>query len=435
MDLVNECHKRGLAVILDVVYNHLGPEGNCFADFGPYFTNKYTSPWGEAINFDDAHSQPVRRFFIENALFWFEQYHVDALRLDALHAIYDMSARPFIKELAEHVHKLRKTLKRDIFLIGESDLNDVKLVLPEKKGGYGLDAQWNDDFHHALHTILTHENTGYYADFGDIRDLAKSFKEGYVYSGQYSKHRNRTHGNSSKRIPSDKFVIFSQNHDQIGNRLNGDRLSKQLTFSQQKLAAAAVLLSPYIPLLFMGEEYGEVNPFLYFTHHSNPQLIEAVREGRKNEFKAFVWSGDLPDPQDEDLFNQCKLNHQLKESMPHLLLWKYYKALIKLRSQNALLAVVAKSAIKVNYFTQKAILLLQRTYFDDATLVIFSFSPKTSAISINEGQWLKIFDSEAHEWAGKEIQFPQVLIGGQKELVNIPAYSCGVYRNKRGSYE
>ena len=275
--LVSACHQRGLAVVLDVVYNHLGPEGNYLGDFAPYFTDRYRTPWGPAVNFDGAHSDEVRRFFIENALSWVTEFHVDGLRIDAVHAILDFSAKPFLQELAEAVHAQAERLNRRIYLIPESDLNDTRLIRAPEVGGFGLDAQWNDDFHHALHTLLTGERTGYYEDFGEIRHLVKGFREGFVYSGEYSPYRRRRHGNSSRSLPAHRFVVFAQNHDQVGNRLRGDRLSHLVSLEALKLAAGVILLSPFIPLLFMGEEYGEIAPFEYFVSHSDPGLIEAVR--------------------------------------------------------------------------------------------------------------------------------------------------------------
>jgi maltooligosyltrehalose trehalohydrolase len=258
---------------LDVVYNHLGPEGNYLRDFGPYFTDRYKSVWGSAINFDGPDSDPVRRFFIENALYWVMEFHIDALRIDAVHTILDFSAYPFLEELALVVRDQAKQLNRGIYFIVESDLNDTRVIRPRVVGGYGLDAQWNDDFHHALHTLLTRERRGYYQDFGQLRNLAKAFREGFVYSGEYSPYRRRRHGNPSRDIPAHQFVVFAQNHDQVGNRMRGERLSELVCLERTKLTAGVVLLSPFIPLLFMGEEYGETAPFPYFVSHSDPALV------------------------------------------------------------------------------------------------------------------------------------------------------------------
>ncbi len=277
--LVDACHGHGLAVILDVVYNHLGPEGNYLRDFGPYFTDRYRTPWGEAVNFDGPGSDAVRGYFIANALNWLRHYHVDALRLDAVHAIYDFSPRPFLQELAAQVDAFADLEQRSCLLIAESDLNDARLIRPAEQSGYGLHAQWNDDFHHSLHTLLTLERQGYYADFGRIEDLAKAFREGFVYSWRYSPYRQRHHGSSSADRPGQQLVVCSQNHDQVGNRPTGERLITLAGCEAAKTAAAAVCFAPFIPLLFMGEEYGEESPFLYFTDFADQDLQDAVRTG------------------------------------------------------------------------------------------------------------------------------------------------------------
>ena len=329
--LVDACHCRGLAVVLDVVYNHLGPEGNYLHSFGPYFTDRYRTPWGEAVNFDGPDSDPVRHYFIANALYWLTEYHIDALRLDAVHGIYDFSARHFLRELAETVHRQGEALGRQVHVIAESDLNDVRLINPPESGGYGLDAQWNDDFHHALWALLTGERAGYYGDFGRFSDLVKAFREGFVYSGGYSAYRRRRHGSSSAEVPASRLVVFSQNHDQVGNRLRGERSGEQLTLQQLKLAAATVLLSPYLPLLFMGEEYGESAPFPYFVSHGDAELVEAVRRGRLAEFAGFAHQGSPPDPQAEATFLSAKVDQQQRRRGDQRVLFDFYRDLIRLR--------------------------------------------------------------------------------------------------------
>jgi len=293
-------HAHGLAVALDVVYNHLGPEGNYLSAFGPYFTDRYRTPWGQAVNFDGQYSDEVRRFFIENALYWLEDYHVDVLRLDAVHGMFDFGSRHFLAELKSEVDDLSQRLGRLKHLIAESDLNDSRLLRDPMCGGYGLDAQWSDDFHHAVHTLLTGENRGYYSDFGAMTSLASTLRDGWYYSGQYSPHRRRRHGNSPKGLPPAKFVVCNQNHDQVGNRAAGERLTALVGTEALKLAAGITLLSPFVPLLFMGEEYGESAPFQYFVSHGDPVLVDAVRRGRREEFAAFGWQDSVPDPQDED---------------------------------------------------------------------------------------------------------------------------------------
>src|SRR5688572_5668450 len=328
--LVDACHQKGISVVLDVVYNHMGPEGNYLNDFGPYFTDKYKTPWGSALNFDDADCDGVRNFFIQNALMWLRDYHIDALRLDAVNAIMDFSAHHFLQELSEEVTKLTEQTGREYLLIAESDLNDVRMINPIEKGGYGMHAQWNDDFHHALHALVTGEKAGYYADFGKIDDLAKAFQDTFVFNGNYAPHRRKSYGNSAAENPAEQFVVCAQNHDQVGNRMPGDRLSETLSLEALKLVAATYLLSPYIPMLFMGEEYGEKNPFQYFISHTDKDLVKAVQEGRKNEFKSFKYAGEVPDPQSEETFRRSMLSWNYRDGEPAAL-FNFYKKLIGLR--------------------------------------------------------------------------------------------------------
>jgi maltooligosyltrehalose trehalohydrolase len=400
--LVNACHRRGLAVVLDVVYNHLGPEGNYLRDFGPYFTDFYRTPWGEAINFDGPHSDHVRRYFIENALQWVDEFRIDALRLDAVHAILDFSARPFLEELSRAVRRRAETLNRRIHLIAESALNDTRVVRPRELGGFALDAQWNDDFHHSLRTALSGERAGYYRDYNGIADLARAWREGYVYTGQYSSFRQRAHGNSSRMVPARQFVVFAQNHDQVGNRLGGERLSALISFEQQKLAAAVVLLSPFIPLLFMGEEYGETAPFQYFVDHGDPALVAAVREGRRREFAAFEWQGEPPDPQDETTFGLSVLNRRLKADPRGRALHAYYQALLALRARRPELVHLSKKAMSVACDRERGLLLVQRRLDPRASLLVFNFhdGPTSAEILLPAGIWRKALDSADERWMG-----------------------------------
>jgi maltooligosyltrehalose trehalohydrolase len=409
--LANACHQKGLAVVLDVVYNHLGPEGNYLRDFGPYFTDRYKTLWGEAINFDGPYSDEVRRFFIENALYWITEFHVDALRIDAIHAILDFSAEPFLKDLALAVREQAEGLNRRVHLIAESDLNDTRPIRLRDFGGYGLDAQWNDDFHHAVHTLLTGEEKGYYCDFGKVQDLAKAWREGYVYSGKYSPHRRRRHGNSSRSIPANRFVVFAQNHDQVGNRMLGERLSSLVPWEGLKIAAGAVLLSPYIPLLFMGEEYGEIAPFQYFISHSDPELVEAVRRGRREEFSAFQWKGETPDPQSEETFLGCKLNHKLRQEGRHRILLEFYRELIRLRKTLPPLPFLSKEHLEALVLEKEKVLWVRRWRGEEEVFIIFNFGD--SRISVNlplpAGNWQKQIDSEDEKWNGRGSLVPDPL--------------------------
>jgi maltooligosyltrehalose trehalohydrolase len=408
---VNACHQHGIAVVLDVVYNHVGPEGNYLADFGPYFTDLYRTPWGQAINFDDAGSDEVRRYFIENALQWITEFHIDALRLDAIHAIVDLSARTFLEELRAAVHSKAKELDRDVYLFPESNRNDARVVCAPEAGGWGFDAVWNDDFHHSLHVLLTGERDGYYQDFSGIDDLARCYRDGFLYAGQYSKYRQRRHGNSSKQIPAKRFIVCAQNHDQVGNRRVGDRLAQLVSFEQLKLAAGTLLVSPYLPLLFMGEEYGESAPFQYFVSHGDPSLIEAVRRGRREEFVSFGWLGEIPDPQSEATFLGCKLNWDLQSGGNHRVLWHFYQELLRLRREVSALAKLNKDALEVTSFTPQQALLVRRWGSSSQILFVCHFNrvPTELRLPIPPGRWQRALDSEDERWGGKGSQALAVL--------------------------
>jgi maltooligosyltrehalose trehalohydrolase len=425
--LVNECHKMGIAVILDVVYNHLGPEGNYLRDFGPYFTDKYRTPWGMAVNFDGAYSNEVRNFFIENALHWFKNYHIDGLRIDAIHGILDLSATPFLQELADRVREFSSYEGRIYYLIAESDLNDSKVIRPKESGGYGFDAQWCDDFHHSLHTLVTGEKNGYYVDFGRIDDLKKSLKEGFVYSGQYSEYRKRNHGNSSKDRPARQFIVFSQNHDQIGNRLLGERLTTLVSFESLKLVAGAVLLSPYIPLLFMGEEYGEDVPFLYFVSHSDQDLIEAVRKGREEEFKAFEWNIEPPDPQSTETFLKSKIKWDKRNEGKHKVLLDLYKNLIRLRRNIPALSNLDKECLDVCGLEDKRVLFMRRWNGESEVYLILNFNNTDIRLtaSLNRGAWGKILDTSEKMWDGPGTFLPEKITQGEE--ITIRGHSLALF--------
>jgi maltooligosyltrehalose trehalohydrolase len=400
--LVDACHRKGLAVILDVVYNHLGPEGNYLGCFGPYFTDRYRTPWGEVVNFDGPDSDAVRHYFISNALYWVAEYHVDALRLDAIHGIFDFSARHILHELSEAVHGEAQRLGRAVQVIAESSLNDVRTVISPQQGGHGLDAQWNDDFHHALRTLLTGERDGYYVDFGEFSQLTKAFREGFVYSGQYSRYRRRRHGSSSAGIEPWRFVVFSQNHDQVGNRMRGERLGHSAGPEQLKLAAGAVLLSPCLPLLFMGEEYGESAPFPYFIHHGDQELVEAVRRGRQEEFAAFAWQGEIPDPQAEATFLSAKIDPDQRREGMHATLFALYRQLLRLRKALPPLRRLSRQETEVAAIEEARVLLLRRRAGADEALCLFNFSDarRSVLIPLRHVPCRKLLDSAAPEWGG-----------------------------------
>jgi maltooligosyltrehalose trehalohydrolase len=328
---VDAAHRQGLAVVLDVVYNHLGPEGNYLGAYGPYFTDFFDTPWGDAVNYGREQSDEVRRFALDNALMWLRDYHVDGLRLDAVHAIIDPSAVHLLEQLAAEVEELSASVGRPLFLIAESDLNDTRLLKPRDAGGYGLDAQWSDDFHHALRTTFTDERRSYYADFAGLPDLAATLERGWPHAGGFSGFRQRTHGRPFDR-PGWQLLGYAQNHDQVGNRAQGDRLSQSLPLDRLQAVAALVLTAPFVPMLFQGEEWGATTPFQYFTSHTDHELGRAVSEGRRSEFKEFGWSPDeVPDPQDPATFEHSKLRWDECADGDHAVLLRWYRALIALR--------------------------------------------------------------------------------------------------------
>jgi len=426
--LIDACHQQGISVILDVVYNHLGPEGNYFRDFGPYFTNKYRGDWGEAMNFDDKYSDGVRDFCLENALFFFQEYHIDGLRLDAIQGIYDLGTQHFLEELAEIVDNLSQEQGRKLYITAESDLNDVKVIRPKEKGGFGIDAQWNDDFHHSIHTLLTGESDRYYEDFGKIEHLEKSFREGFVYSGQHAPHRKRRHGSSSVEEPGYRFIVFSQTHDQIGNRILAERLSKLVSLEGLKLAAGAVFLSPFIPFVFMGEEYGDEAPFFYFVSHSDAELIEAIRKSKQEEFKAFAGRGEMQDPQSSETFNQCKLHWEQKNSGKHKALWAFYQELIRMRRSIPALKKLNKTSLEVSSIEADKILFLRRWNEGNQIFCIMNFNQQAVDFTANlpDGNWQKILDSSDTKWQGSGSSLPETLEAGK--ALTIKPQSLAVYQ-------
>ncbi|MCC6166832.1 MAG: malto-oligosyltrehalose trehalohydrolase [Caldilineaceae bacterium] len=412
--LVDACHARGLAVVQDVVYNHLGPEGNYLSQFGPYFTSRHKTVWGDAVNFDGPDSDEVRRFFIDNAIYFLRDLHVDALRLDAVDAILDFSATPFLEELAAVVDQAAVLLNRQLWLMAETAQNDARWITPREMRGYGLHAQWNDEFHHAIHTLLTGEQRGYYIDYvepdGAVRaaNLAKALAGGYVYSGQYSRYRRRRHGNSSRAVPPYRFVVCIQNHDQVGNRMVGDRLSALVSWDQLKLAAGVLLLAPNLPLLFMGEEYADPNPFLYFVSHGDADLVAAVRAGRAEEFRHFHHEGLPPDPQAEETFRRSTLAYELRREDRHQELCAFYRELIRLRKALAPLRHLSKEHMEVQAFEETRTVAMRRWYADEEVLAVFNFSaePATVTLALPEGHWTQLLDSTGTRAGSQELEQP-----------------------------
>lgn len=400
--LVDACHARGLAVVLDVVYNHLGPEGNVLHRFGPYFTDHYRTPWGDAINFDGPGSDQVRRYFIHNALYWIRDFHIDALRLDAVHAIYDSSAYSFLEQLADTVHAEGERLNRRVHLIAESDLNNPLLAQPAALGGHGLDAQWNDDFQHAVHAWLTGERVGYYQDFGDPAHVTKALAGGFVYSGEYSPYRRRRHGTPTRQPDPSHLVVFIQNHDQIGNRPRGERFAELVEFETLKLVAGLVLLSPSTPLLFMGEERGETRPFPYFVDHGDPELLRAVREGRSRELAGFGWPEEPLDPTDPATFERARLPAGPVESTADTRLRRLYRELIAQRQRMQGRAPFAPRHIAVWTVDAGPLVGLRHHHHGGETVVVYHLgdTPCRTGYPLAPGQWRKRLDTAGSAWHG-----------------------------------
>ncbi|MHA4894122.1 malto-oligosyltrehalose trehalohydrolase [Pedobacter sp. PWIIR3] len=403
-NLVNACHAKGIAVILDVVYNHLGPEGNQLEKFGPYFTDQYQTPWGNAVNFDDRGSDAVRNFFIDNALMWFRDFHVDALRLDAVHAIKDFSAVHILQEISRKTDILMAQTGRVHYLIAESDLNDPKYITDLENGGYGMDAQWVDEFHHALRVTAGQEKSGYYSDFSGIEHLAKSFKDAYVYTGMFSTERDRTFGKAATAHPGKQFIVFSQNHDQIGNRMLGERTSELVSFEMLKVMAAAVCVSPFLPMFFQGEEWGETNPFQYFVSHTDAELIEMVRKGRREEFAAMHSGGEAPDPQALSTFNNSMLNWDLLQQQKHASLFRFYQDLIALRKNQLALKMCDRQATHVHLHKAQECLVIERGLTGSANLIlcVLNFSGKAQVLPLptNLKDRRLLLDSNSNSYSG-----------------------------------
>ncbi|HIC05281.1 MAG TPA: malto-oligosyltrehalose trehalohydrolase [Nitrospirales bacterium] len=429
--LVDACHARNLAVVLDVVYNHLGPEGNYLGDFGPYFTNRYPTPWGQAINYDGADSAQVRHYFISNALYWITEFHIDALRLDAIHGIFDFSVLHILEELTSAVHRVGEQLGRRVLVIAESDSNDARVIRPMQDGGYGLDAQWSDDFHHALHTLLTHETVGYYQDFGPIDDLATAFTDGFVYQGQASAFRKRRHGSSPDGCNASQFIICCQNHDQIGNRPGGDRLSTLIPDASLKVAAASVLLAPNIPLIFMGEEYGETAPFLYFVDHSDPHLQAAVRDGRQAEYKDFGWSETGHDPTTTNAFEHSRVHPGMQTDSRQQIMLRWYRQLIGLRKEIPALGASQGGMLRLWTFPEQVLIMHRWAIEGPQAIVVLGFNPAPTKIDIcaPEGTWTRALDAPSEEGGdADQTSMPEELtIGVKSQSTPIPSFTATVY--------
>lgn len=433
--LVDACHQKGIAVFLDLVYNHVGPEGNYFNDYGPYFSDRYNMPWGHAFNFDGDYSDGVREYFANNPVYWMEHYHIDGLRLDAVHEIYDRGAVSFWQLMNDKVKQAEQRLGRRLYLSAESDYNSSRVTKLPAHGGMGFDAQWLDDFHHILYIMLDYAGRNRYADYNNMSQLAKAFTDGFVHTGEWVEFRKRRHGASSAGVPGDQFVVFNTNHDQVGNRIKGERLSVLVNFEQQKLAAAVMLLSPYVPMFFMGEEYGEDAPFHFFVSHHEQQNIDSVRTGRRKEFEKFgLKEGEnFPDPGDINVFNRCKLQWHKRTEGKYKIMLEWNKTLLQMRRENMLLQSFDKSLVKA-YPLQEDGIIVTRQSSDGRNLFIscINFSDKEIAYTLpySSGGWNKLIDSKEQQWMFDAEAQPQDTKAASEQPLQLQPYSVVVYSNE-----
>jgi len=397
---VDACHCRGLGVILDVVYNHFGPSGNYTNNFGPYYTERHKTPWGAAINLEEGGSDQVRRYFIDNALMWLRDYHFDGLRLDAVHELIDRSAMHFLEQLSREVEDLSASVGRALFLIGESDLNDPKFVTPREANGYGLDAQWSDDFHHSLFTLLFHEQSGYYEDFGSIEQLATTLRQVFVYDGRYSKFRQHRHGRQAHKLSYHRFLGYIQNHDQIGNRAKGERLEHLVGMQKAKVAAAVVFTAPFLPMIFMGDEWAASTPWQYFADFEDDQLRKNVSEGRKRDFQLFGWNPDeVPNPEDPQTFLRSKLKWSELEEPEHHEMFQWYRDLMHLRRKSLSLNLGDFARMEVKYSDQG-----RWIYYDRGNVrTIVNLGEHASAFPLELGGELLLSSETAPEREGEHV--------------------------------
>jgi maltooligosyltrehalose trehalohydrolase len=405
--LVDACHAHGLSVMLDLVYNHLGPEGNYLAEFGPYFTDRYQTPWGTAVNFDGPDGAGVRRHFVENGRAWVREFHVDGFRMDAIHSIFDASPLHILTEIAEAARAEAARLGRPLHVMVESHDNDRRIVLPPEQGGLGLDGVWSDDFHHAIHVTLTGEAGGYYADFNGPAHLARTLSEGFAFQGDYSQYFERPRGTPSADLPASRFVICIQNHDQVGNRAQGDRIGALVPLAAVKLAAGLMFAAPAIPLLFMGEEYGETSPFQFFTSFLDRDLAEAVRRGRTEEFKRFAWQGDVPDPGEPGTFLRSRLNHTLAGAPRHRELREYYRHWLALRRRHPALGARGKEHARAELDGKGAVLTLTRGPENGPRVrVVANLTPTAVPLEKQPEGWRVLLDSNDTKFAGTGTTVP-----------------------------
>lgn len=433
--LVDACHAQGFAVVLDVIYNHLGPEGTYLQEFAPYFTDHYRTPWGKAINFDGAWSDQVRDYFIENALYWFREFHVDGLRLDATHQMYDMSARHFLAELEERVTEFSARHGRQRHLIAESDLNDPGILVGRDGGGYGMQAQWLDDFQHCVDAMIRGDKSGYRLDYGAPDQFVQANREGFVYAGEYCPSRGKRFGASSALRPPGQFIVFIQNHDQVGNRPLGERFNEIVDFESYKLAAGAMFVSPYIPLLFMGEEYAESNPFLFFADYGDKKLVDAVREGRKAEFAHLHKGEDVPDPAAAETFRRSKLDWSRMDSGRHRTTLDFYRELIALRKRLPALRRLDRAGMEMSSHGPAFFLRRRSQGTGDVEtgeifcMLNFKTHPIRMEAQVRDGEWELVMDSADKRWGGPGSNAPRT--AKAEDSLELPARSFVIYKRIR----
>ncbi len=430
--LIDACHGAGLGCVIDVVYNHIGPEGNYLRDFGHYFSDRYQTPWGDALNFDGPYSDAVRDYFISNALYWLTEYHVDALRLDAVHAIYDFGADHVLADLGRRFHAEATRLGRHAWLIAESDLNDVRVIRSDARHGWGMDAQWSDDFHHSLHALLTGATHGYFRDFGGFDDLSKAMTDGFVYDGRYSGHRRRRHGTSSRGYPGHQLVVYTQNHDQVANASHGRRHSTLLDPARQKLAATLLLSAPYLPMLFQGQEYGEPAPFHYFTSHLDSRLADAVRNGRREEFIEFGQPHRFADPQAAATFELCFLDWSLRDRQPYASILSVYRDLLSLRRRLPALGNCRPDLTRIYDNSGEGWLAMQRSDpSGSAVLVVANLEETAQNVRMTglKGQWeLSLWTLDARYSASGETASRRITPLIRDTTLDLLPWEAAVYR-------